>query len=160
MSLLESVEAATGLGTIKVMQSTSGNHSAMDWATTTAEDIFNPIVDEVNEIDVKNVRTMITNALEPIFGHAMVNEKVNLSEDDSHCAKQIEAQYWAKLALVEIYKLPEHIWTTKVTKSDWYHAAMVHIGTMIATAKHIERLLFADVNLNNVAAQNYKQGVR
>lgn len=159
MSLLESLNATGGVGTIKTMVNPSGgNHPAFDWAKNTADEIFNPVVDEANANDVVSVRSMITSVLEPVFDYAIQRERLTLKNVEDHCSKQIDAHLDAELALKNIYKLPEHIWTNKLTNSDWYHAALCYIGTMIATAKHIERLLFADANPNNTSAQNYKLG--
>lgn len=147
----------SSIGQPTILISNGKQHSLEDWATATADEIFNTC--ELNGeklITALMVKAKIRAVLIRFFDEAIQSEKLDLEFWENHCATDINPVWNAIDAMNEIQIIQSHEWYSVLKSVDWSEAALFTIGTHFASAMHVERLNFCDEHPDNKAAQAYK----
>lgn len=135
-----------------------GNHPSSAWALKTAAQIFD--VRETppdRQLAAHMVQNKIAEVLESHFESAMAKEADNLGHSADHCDTPLEVQNIAASAIQNVVEAASgSLWDAMLQNPQWVQAAILAVGHMLASAMHIERLLYADNHPTNAVATAYK----
>lgn len=135
-----------------------GNHAPEHWADATAKVIFNIDTSEpARVIAARKLQLKITEALIHQYRAVIDREKDRLTAFYDACDSLYDVGDYAQAAVTQIQQDAHgSLWDGLIASDAWADAAYDTIGNHLSTAVHIERLLHAQSNPNNVSAQAYK----
>jgi hypothetical protein len=147
--------------TTLVSEGGNGNHSVEQWAHVTTDAIMQ--LDPQIEADRKQQAEALINGVERVFAAyyrtVMGKEAEALAMFHDRCdtSLQIAVEGLAEDSLKVIQEIALGTpWEDTLREPQWVDAAYATICSYMATAAHIERLLYADKHPKNAAAAAYK----
>ena len=154
---MESVDSASEVGR-PVTLTSQGNHPPADWGLGTAQVIFDvSVLEPPRLLAAIELQRKVGQALAKYY-HAVIQREIeHLTTYVDQCDATYDVSDLAKKATAEIQLIAEgSLWQELVHFAEWSSAAYDTIANHLASAAHVERLLFADVNPTNSSAVAYK----
>lgn len=143
-----------------ILASSGGNHPPDAYASALARTVFQIAPDLAIDRAVAAQKLLgeFTHALAPCFAEVLARETDMLNTYPDHCDRTYD--YLAEPAERMVYALQALAcgtpWEAKIIASEWFAAALNTVASHLASAIHVERLLFGDSNPNNQSAAAYR----
>ena len=155
---MDTVDSSTQVGNPVTLKTTNGNHDPVDWGLGTAQIIFDiSALEPPKLLAAIELQRKVSRCLAKYY-HAVIQREIErLQTFVDHCDSQYDVSDLAKRATAEIQEIAEgSLWQELVHFHEWSTAAFDTVCNHLATAVHVERLLYADVNPTNSSAVAYK----
>lgn len=108
-------------------------HDPRDWATATADQIFDTsALSDDRKIEAMVIRYQIVNILAKHF-------EITINAERAHPIEEYHIEWFSNDAMQDILDLMPHSWTETLNTDEWTAAASTVIGNNMATAVQIER---------------------
>jgi hypothetical protein len=143
-----------------ILNSPGGNHPPEAYASALARTIFqiDPNISVERGVAAQNLLNRIAQVLTPHFNYVLKEEAEKLTTFVDHCdSNYAYLEPLARYILRELQQVAVNTpWEAKLKDAEWALVALNTIASHLASAVHVERLLFGDANPNNPAAVAYK----
>ena len=149
--------ASSGPGALALIS--PGNHPSVVWAQASAVLILNTadLHDDRLQLALQ-LRNQIAAYLTGVYDHVIEREIDHLHTFLDHSDSDYDVGDIAERSVREIRKLAEDTpWKQLIQGGEWSASAFLTIANHLASAIHVERLLFADLHADNKAAVAYKR---
>lgn len=143
-----------------VLNSPGGNHPPEAYASACAHTIFqiDPSISIERGVAAQSLLFKIIEALTPHFAAVIAQEADKLMTFIDHCDSSYA--YLEPIAQDVLWQLQALAvgtpWEAKLINCEWAYAALNTVASHLASAIHVERLLFGDANPTNPSAAAYR----
>ena len=136
----------------------NGNHPPASWAQATAQTIIDlGNVPAQRQAAGQELQANIAYALTGYYSAVLDREKDHLALYHDHCDSPYDVSKFVKMALIEITDLARDTpWETLILSEPWQQTVYSTIGDHLASAIHVERLLYGDAHPDNSSAMAYR----
>lgn len=152
------VTSSTSVGQPIPLISETGNHPPSHWAFATASLIL-----DTREVSTErasaaaDLQACVAALLARYYSDVILREELHLNTFSDHCDTQYDVRDAADQAILAIqYEIGNTPWDELIHNDEWRDSAHLTICNHLASAIHVERLLFAEKHPENQAAQHYK----